>query len=223
MSLWAGVATRPAQTNLKRLGGPKPREVAGRPGTVCPEASSDIHVCKAKAQNGQSSDLFLSAAMSWRGGRDDWRCSRTRFTTCFSRIWTPTVGTSSSSSIAWRSRTASRPPGRAVHHVRVRLARPNSGPVQGAGKYGRDGSVVRRPGRGGWWISRPRRNLSSFARERASGVPRAPYAWFVAEKGRMTAIDPALGDGRVVRSAEGRVERVESPADAPPEDTVWIE
>ena len=89
-------------------------------------------------------------------------------------------------------------------------------------EYGRDGSVVRRPGRGGWWIfTRPRRYLSSFARERASDVPRAPYAWFVAEKGRMTAIDPALGDGRVVRSAEGRVERVESPADVPPEDTVY--
>ena len=37
----------------------------------------------------------------------------------------------------------------------------------------------------------------------------------------MTAIDPALGNGRVVRSSEGRVERVKSPADAPPEDTVY--
>ena len=78
-----------------------------------------------------------------------------------------------------------------------------------------------------WWKSsepgtQARRYLSSFARERAGDVPGAPYAWFVNGKGRTTAIDPALGGGRVVHSTEGRVERVESAAaDGPPEDTVY--
>jgi hypothetical protein len=95
-------------------------------------------------------------------------------------------------------------------------------PKRGSGAYmvGRwfkypAGRLVREPG------TLVRRFLVSFVRERLSDGPGAPYAWFVDGKGRSPAIDPALGDGRVVRSLGGSVERVESVAGDPPEGTVY--
>jgi hypothetical protein len=163
MSLWDGTAIPPAQTNLKRLGGPKPREIAGRPGTVCTEVSSDIHVCKAKAQNGQSSDLFFlvggDVVATWPG-------RLAMFADQIHDVFLADLDAD----------------GRDELVVVDRLAVSNG-------------------------IAATRDELFIMS---AYGSP-----------DRTVAIDPALGDGRVVRSAEGRVDRVESPADAPPEDTVY--
>jgi hypothetical protein len=260
MSLWDGAANPSVQTNLKRLGGPKPREIAGRPGTVCTEVSSDIHVCKAKAQNGQSSDLFFlvggDVVARWPGRlamfADQIHDVFLADLDADSRdelVIVDRLAVSNGIAATWDElfiMSAYGSPDRTVVRFRVQ-------------EYGRNGTVVQRPGRGGWWIfatewtwssildpkrgdgayvlgrwfryaggrlvSEPgtlaRRYLSSFARERASDVSGAPYAWFVDKKGRLPAIDPALGNGRVVRSSEGRVDRIESPADAPPEDAVY--
>ena len=54
-----------------------------------------------------------------------------------------------------------------------------------------------------------RRLLLSFYDERAQGADGAPYVWFANGKGRVVTPDPALGNGREVRSRRGTLVRVD--------------
>jgi hypothetical protein len=79
-------------------------------------------------------------------------------------------------------------------------------PQRGRGNYvvGRwfrylGGKLVREPG------VVVRRYLDSFDRERSVKNPDTPYSWFLNGKGRSVTLDPAIGDGHVIRSLAGAV------------------
>jgi hypothetical protein len=85
-------------------------------------------------------------------------------------------------------------------------------PRRGSGNYvvGRwlrysHGKLIREPG------VLVRRLLNGFDRERSESRPDTPYSWFVNGKGQSPTIDPAMGDGRVIQSLSGVVERIPAP------------